>query len=89
MGDRVSGLVKQLSIAGIGLAAGLVLLPILIYFAGVGLLGRYEGASLLHTYRSIYSGLSTGSVAAWIVVLGPYLLFLLWRALFAWWRSSV
>ena len=86
MGGRVSGLAKQLSIAGIGLAAGLGLLPIFIYFAGAGLLGRYEGASLGRTYQSLYSGLASGSVAAWIVVLGPYLLFLLWKALFAWWR---
>jgi hypothetical protein len=88
VGDRVSGFVKQLSIAGVGLAAGLGLLPILIYFAGAGLLGRYEGASLLRTYQSIYSGLVTGSIAAWIVVLGPYLLFMLFRALLAWWRSA-
>jgi hypothetical protein len=87
-GGRVNGFVKQLSIAGLGLGFGLGLLPILIYFAGVNLLGRYEGASLVRTYQSIYAGLAAGSIAAWIVVLGPYLLFLLGRALLAWWRAA-
>jgi hypothetical protein len=83
----LKGLPKQLAIAGSGLAAGAGLMPMLIHFAGIALLGSYEGASLPHTYRSIFGGLGHGSIASWTVVLGPYLLFLLIRALGAWWRA--
>lgn len=78
---------KQLAIAGGGLAAGAGLMPVLIHFAGIALLGPYEGASLPHTYRSILGGLGHGSISSWIVILGPYFLFLLIRALGAWWRA--
>ncbi len=83
----MKGLPKQLAIAGGGLAAGAGLMPLLIHFAGIGLLGAYEGASLPHTYRSILAGLGHGSISSWIVILGPYSLFLLIRALGAWWRA--
>ncbi len=84
----MKGLSKQLAIAGGGLAVGAALVPLLIYFTGVALLGPYEGASLGHTYRSILGGLGNGSIASWIVVLGPYSLYLLFWALAAWWRAA-
>jgi hypothetical protein len=87
-GGAVSRLSKQLAIAGTALIIGAALLPVLIYFAGVSLLGPYEGASLPHTYHSIFEGLSRGSIASWTIILGPYLLFLLFRALGAWWRAG-
>ena len=52
------------------------------------LLGRYEGAGLASTYSSVLTGLGAGSAAAWGVVLGPYLLFLLFKGLAAWWRAA-
>jgi hypothetical protein len=70
------------------LLAGLLLLPALIFLAGVLLLGRYEGASLMHTYAALFAGLGSGSAAAWIVVLGPYLLLQLYRGLRACWRAG-
>ncbi|MGA2776282.1 MAG: hypothetical protein ABSF94_01905 [Steroidobacteraceae bacterium] len=79
---------KQAAIAGICLGAGLALLPLLIYFAGISLLGPYEGASLPHIYQSILGGLVHGSFSSWVVVLGPYFLFLLFRALGAWWHAG-
>jgi hypothetical protein len=83
-----SELVKQLSVAGILLLAGLSVLPVLIFFAGEVLLGRYEGASLPGTFAAVFAGLRSGSIASWVVVLGPYLLFLLFKGLRAWWRAS-
>ena len=71
-----------------GVAAGLLLLPAVIYLAGSMLLGGYEGGSLSGQYGSIYRGLANGNWASWIVVLGPFLLILLYRALLAWWRRS-
>ncbi len=73
-------------VAGLLLLFGLLVLPALIYGGGLGLLGRYEGASLHATYASIFGGLARGSPAAWIAVLGPCGLWLLWFALRAWWR---
>jgi hypothetical protein len=68
--------------------AGVGLLPALIFLSGIALLGRYEGASLARTYSSIFAGLGQGSPAAWGVVLGPYVLFLLFKGLMAWWRIT-
>jgi hypothetical protein len=70
------------------LLVGMGLLPALIFLSGVVLLGRYEGGSLTRTYSSIFVGLGQGSPAAWGVVLGPYVLFLLFKGVMAWWRIS-
>jgi hypothetical protein len=82
------GALKEIGIAGGALFSGFVLLPALIYFAGSALLGPYEGASLGRSFRSLYQDLGDGSIVAWIVVLGPYALLLLFKALRAWWRAG-
>lgn len=74
--------------AAVGLVLGVVLMPVLIFLAGVTALGRFEGASLGHLYSSLFQGLGEGSIASWVVVLGPYGLYLLFRALRGWWRAS-
>ncbi len=78
----------MLWLLGAGVAAGLLLLPAVIYVAGALLLGGYEGGSVAGQYGSIYRGLAGGNWSSWIVVLGPFLLILLYRALLAWWRRS-
>ena len=78
----------ELLAAAIGLVSGVVLMPMLIFYAGVAALGRFDGASLGHLYSSLFEGLREASVASWIVFLGPYGLYLLFRALRAWWRAS-
>jgi hypothetical protein len=75
-------------LTGIALLVGFLLMPVLIFYTGSSLLGRYEGASLPRTFASIYAGLQSGSVASWIVLLGPYGLYLIFRALRLWWRAS-
>jgi hypothetical protein len=80
--------VLELGAAGIGLILGLALMPGLIYLAGSTILGRYDGASLRSSYASLFSGAAGGSVASWIVILGPYGLYLIFRGLRAWWRVS-
>jgi hypothetical protein len=74
--------------AGVCLGIGFALMPVLIFYTGVATLGRYEGAALGHLYGSVFAGLREASLAPWIVVLGPYALFLLFRGLRAWWRAS-
>lgn len=78
----------ELVVACVGLLLGLVLMPVLIFFAGVATLGRYDGASLQHLYSSLFEGLKEASVASWIVFLGPYGLYLLFRLLRVWWRAT-
>jgi hypothetical protein len=70
------------------LAAGFGIMPILIFLAGSSALGRYDGASVARIYDSLYQGLRFGSGASWIVVLGPYGLYLTFKALRLWWRAS-
>ncbi len=70
------------------LVLGLALWPALVFFAGLLLLGPYEGASLTRMYGSVFGGLAGGNAGDWLLVLGPALLYALWRALRAGWHSS-
>ena len=79
---------RQLFAACAALLLGFVVMPGLIYLCGVSLLGRYEGAGLEQTYRVLIAGLGGGSVACWVVVLGPYGLYWLARLLRVWWRAG-
>ncbi len=78
----------EMLLSVLALGVGFALMPILIFYSGSLLLGRYEGASVAHQFQSIYSGLQAGSAASWIVLLGPYGLYLLFRAFGLWWRAS-
>jgi hypothetical protein len=78
----------ELAVATFGLLVGAALMPALIFYAGVAALGRYEGASLGHLYRSLVLGLGQASIASWAVLLGPYALYLLFRGLGVWWRAG-
>ena len=78
----------ELIVAGVALFLGLTLMPVLIFYAGVGALGRFDGASLGHLYGSLFEGLVEASIASWVVFLGPYGLYLLFKALRSWWRAS-
>ncbi|MEO7206078.1 MAG: hypothetical protein ABI356_04045 [Steroidobacteraceae bacterium] len=78
----------ELVMAAISLLLGAALMPVLIFYAGVATLGRFDGASLGNLYSSLLKGLPEASVASWVVFLGPYGLYLLFRTLRAWWRAS-
>jgi hypothetical protein len=78
----------ELGAAVASLVIGVALMPLAIFYAGVTALGRYEGASVAHLYSSVFTGIGTGSTAAWVVVLGPYGLYLLFKLLRAWWRTG-
>jgi len=78
----------ELAAAALGLLLGIGLMPVLIFYAGAFTLGRYEGAGLGPLYRSLWAGFGNASIASWVVLLGPYGLYLLFRGLRAWWRAS-
>jgi hypothetical protein len=79
---------RELLFTAIALTVGFLLMPVFIFFAGSETLGRYEGASLGRLYSSVYAGFRAGSPASWIVVLGPYALWLAFRGLRLWWRTG-
>ena len=74
--------------AALGLLFGAAIMPMLIFYAGAATLGRYEGASLGHLYHSQFAGLGQASIASWVVLLGPYGLYVLFQGLRAWWRAG-
>jgi hypothetical protein len=80
------GWLRELTLTVTALLVGFLAMPALIYFVGSTALGRYEGASLGRLFKSIYGTLESGSLASWVVLLGPYALLLIFRGLKVWWR---
>lgn len=85
---RSGGVAREFALALILLFIGSAAMPLLIFYTGANVLGRYEGASLPNLYSSIFDGLQKGAASAWIVVLGPYGLYVAFRLLAAAWRAS-
>ena len=65
---------RELRIAGLWFGFGLLVMPFLIYLAGVLTLGPYAGG-LLSFLGSLLAAFFTLKLTAWLLVLGPYLLF--------------
>lgn len=83
--SETQGWKREAVIALLWLAAGALLLPILIYLCGITFLGSYEGGGLGRTFGTVLRGIATGSPASWVVFAGPYVLFQLLRVLiYAW-----
>lgn len=59
---------------------GLLVLPFLIYLAGVLTLGPYEGG-LLTFLGSLMAAVFTAKPSAWLLVIVPYLMFMVIRFL--------
>jgi hypothetical protein len=66
---------------------GLLVLPFLVYLAGILTLGPYEGG-LLSFLFSLYLAFFTLQPSAWLLLLGPYVLFWVVRLLTRPLRSS-
>ncbi len=79
---------REAGLAAVALLLGFGIMPLIIYFAGASLLGRYEGASVSRLYEAVYAGLGAGSRAAWAVVMGPYALYVLGVGLRRGWRAG-
>lgn len=65
---------RELGWFALFLGFGLLVMPFLIYLAGVLTLGPYEGG-LLAFLGSLMRSVSTAAPSAWLLVTGPYLLF--------------
>ena len=71
---------RELRIVALWFGFGLVVMPFLIYLAGFLTLGPYEGG-LLAFLGSLLAAFFTLTPTAWLLVLGPYLLFTALRLL--------
>lgn len=67
--------------AGMAVGIGLIVMPLLIYTAGILTLEQYENGGLGAFLGDFLKGLARFSGAAWIVLLGPYLLLLTVRGI--------
>jgi hypothetical protein len=65
---------RELRLAALLFGFGLLVMPFLIYLAGVLTLGPYEGG-LPSFLGALLGAFFTASPTAWLLVAGPYLLF--------------
>ncbi len=65
---------RELRFAALWFGFGLLVMPFLIYVAGVLTLGPYEGG-LPAFLGSLLAAFFTAKPTAWLLVVGPYLLF--------------
>lgn len=68
-----AGIRRELRILAFAAGFGLVVLPFLVYLAGLLTLGPYEGG-LLRFLGSLYKAFFTLQPAAWLLLLGPWIL---------------
>lgn len=70
---RPHRLTAELRNLGLCLAAGLIVIPCLIWIIGRGMLGPYTNGGLFALWLDFGRGLLQGSAAFWAILLGPYL----------------
>jgi hypothetical protein len=81
----------ELIFASVWLAIGLFVVPALVFWVGIVLLGPYgdgRGAGMATFYGDFYADLASGEVRAWVLALGPLLLITLIRGVFIGARSK-
>lgn len=74
---------RELLIALIGAIAGFIVAPLAIYAVGHAFLGPYNRGGAAKLLSDFMSGLAHGSPIFWAVALGPYVMTLLVRLLYA------
>jgi hypothetical protein len=75
----VQGPMRELLTLALCVGLGLLLMPCLIFAVGRLILGPYSGGNLFALWHDFLGALGTGSIAAWFIVVGPYLLVWLLR----------
>jgi hypothetical protein len=81
--DFRRSLIREL-IVDLGLVlAGLLLLPIAVYFVGQLVFGPYEGEGYAGFFTAVTDRLGGGEASAWFLVLSPLILVSILRS--AWW----
>jgi hypothetical protein len=81
---------RELTIALAAFGFGFLLLPFLIYWLGVRVLGDYApGAGVLDFAESIWADFLRLRPAAWMLVLGPYVIVQALRLLRRIWQTQI
>jgi hypothetical protein len=83
---------KELIVAAALIGFGLLVLPYIVFFVGVQIVGAYAGeGGALGLMLAIWSALGRGAWAAWVLVFSPYLVVQLVRFTIriARWRPGV
>jgi hypothetical protein len=65
---------------GLALLFGLLVMPALIYLAGLVALGSYANGGLFSMYADFFKGLFEPRLSNWIVLIGPFVFLSLIRA---------
>jgi len=66
--------------------AGIVLVPLAVFFVGELVFGEYGGDSFGHFFESLLDKLANADRFAWLLVLAPYLVLQLLRGMRIAWR---
>jgi hypothetical protein len=74
--DRI---LKETAVLGSLILAGLLVLPMLVYFVGKSVFGEYGGAGFADFYVRLHQDLRHGEPAAVFLLLSPCILWLLLR----------
>ena len=83
---QTSGVQHELMAFSVCLALGLIVMPILIWLVGSSRLGPYANGGLFALWRDYVAALAHGSLAFWLVALGPYVALWLLRGARYWLR---
>lgn len=70
----------------LALAVGVILLPPLIWITGLTIIGPYANGGLWAMLTDMIAALQQGSKAAWLTLLAPLALVVIWRTSLRWLR---
>lgn len=80
---------RELAFLAVLFAAGAALLPFAIFFVGQNIIGEYgENAGVSDLLGAIWSDLRRPRIAAWTLVLSPYVVVTLLRVSIRTWRTT-
>jgi hypothetical protein len=79
---------KEIALLAFLLFAGLLLLPVAVYWVGETVFGQYGGQGYGDFFGTLSSKVRTGDRVAWFLILSPYLIWQTLRLMALGWRSA-
>jgi hypothetical protein len=68
----LAGSIREISVLAGCLLAGLMLIPLALYFASAFVLGNYGGSGYAEFFSTLLNDVRAGQTGAWILVISPY-----------------